>query len=469
MVPYLPKQISIRAILPYMIALVVISLTYSSYAMRFSYMLLGFFFVCLFFGLTRYLTKGWGRVSEKAFVHSIFILAIGLRLAWVVFSYFSYIQMTGVPFEFAAADSIGYHDEAVWLAGAPWKEISEYYFGPNADGISDVGYPLYLTVLYKAFGTGVILPRIIKALLSAWTCILVYRLAARTFNESTGRMAGLMCALMPNLIIYCGLHLKETEMIFLEIAFLERLDFAIRDRRFSLWNVLLPTLIAGSLFFFRTILGAAAIFTFISAILLSSAPTMKRGWKRTALAGWGVLCLVLFSGGTAVTELEALWEQRDENVSSKRLEQTSRGNQWAQYATGVVMAPLAFVLPFSTMIDVDEQYGQQEIHGGNYIRNFMGFFALLAIFEAIRRRQWKSFVIIGAFVFSYLGVVSLSGFSNSERFLLPGLPCLIMMWAYGVSTLREQSFRWINFWCVLIIFMEFGWAYFKLGSRGLLQ
>ena len=150
------------------------------------------------------------------------------------------------------------------------------------------------------------------------------------------------------------------------------------------------------------------------------------------------------------------------------MEQTSRGSQWAQYATGAVMAPMAFVLPYSTMVDVNQQYNQQIKHGGNYVRNFMGFFALLAIYEAVRRKKWKDFILIGAFAISYLGVVSLSGFSNSERFLLPGLPCLVMMWAYGISVLRERTFKLLTPWCCIVFLMEFGWAYFKLGNRGLL-
>ena len=168
-----------------------------------------------------------------------------------------------------------------------------------------------------------------------------------------------------------------------------------------------------------------------------------------------------------MTEVESLWEGRGENLENKRMEQTIRGNKWAKYATGTVMAPMIVVLPFATMVDVDEQYGQQAKSGGNYIRNFMGFFALLAVYEAFRRKKWKDFVPIGAFVVAYLGIVALSGFSNSERFLLPGLPCLIMMWAYGISTLRAKTFKLLTWWCVLVFFMEVGWAYFKLGSRGL--
>ena len=131
------------------------------------------------------------------------------------------------------------------------------------------------------------------------------------------------------------------------------------------------------------------------------------------------------------------------------------------------MAPMGFVLPFSTMVDVDQQYAQQTKHGGNYIRNFMGFFALLALYEAFRRKKWRDFSLIGSFVIAYLGVISLSGFSNSERFLLPGLPPLILLWTYGITTLRRQTFKFFNPWCVVVVLMEVAWAYFKLGSRGL--
>ena len=162
-----------------------------------------------------------------------------------------------------------------------------------------------------------------------------------------------------------------------------------------------------------------------------------------------------------------MWEGREENVVNKRAQQAILGNQWAQYATGTVMAPMIVVLPFATMVDVDEQYGQQAKSGGNFIRNFMGFFALLAIYEAIRRKKWRDFVLFGAFVVAYLGIVAFSGFSNSERFLLPGLPCLIVMWAYGVSSLRKATYKLLFPWCILVVAMEIGWAFFKIGSRGL--
>lgn len=468
MIPYFPKQITNKAITVYMVALIVISLVFYSYAIPLVYIFLGITFVTGFFLLVNRFTQDWRSVKANAFEGRLFTLAILLRLVWVVVSYFYYIYATRSPFGFENADAPGYHETAVWFTQIGLADTLKYLFGPEAQqSLGDAGYPLFLFVIYEVFGPNVFVARIIKALISAFTSILIYRIGTRTFGKDVGSMAGVMCALMPNFIVYCGYHLKETEMLFLEVAFLERLDYLMRSQKINFWTILFPTLLGGSLFLFRTVLGAAAVFSAATTVLISSFPRLKRGGRRFALIAWGILCLLVAGGGTIATELEGYWEERDENASSKRLEQTLRGNQWAKYATGTVMAPMAFVLPFSTMVNVDQQYGQQEKHGGNFIRNFMGFFVLLGIYEAFRRKKWRDYTMIGAFVISYLGVVALSGFSNSERFLLPGLPCLIMMWAYGISVLRRQTYKLLTPWCFVVFAMEFGWAFFKLGSRSL--
>lgn len=466
MVPFFPKQISMRAIIVYIIALTSISLFYFNYSMRLGYIVLGCAWVIGFFSLVTLSGRRWRTLRNDQFTEVIFLVSLLMRIAWVLFSYYYYIRATGIPFEFDTADAQGYHYTAEWMAGQKWSATLADLFG-DFGYISDSGYLLYLTAVYKVFGSNIIIARLLKAVLSSLTCILIYKLASRTFGEGVGRMAGLMSVFMPNLIIYCGYHLKETEMIFLEIAFLERADSAFRNKKLDVWAIVVATFCALSLFTFRTVLGAVALLAFATGALLSNISGMKKKGKRTAVIGWSVACALVLSGGTIATEVEGYWEQRDQNIEQKRTMQELRGNRWAKYATGTVMAPMAFVLPFATMIDVDGQYNQQEKSGGNYVRNFMGIFALLAIYEAIRRKRWREFAMIGAFVIGYLAVIASSGYSNSERFLLPALPCLIMMWAYGVSTLREKTYKLLASWCVVVFAMEFAWAFFKLGSRGL--
>ncbi len=295
--------------------------------------------------------------------------------------------------------------------------------------------------------------------------MLLYKLAVRNTNEQVGRMAGIFAMLMPNLIIYCGLHLKETEMLFLMVAFLERADYVLRERRITGWKVIGPLLLAGSLFLFRTILGALAFFSVTTALLFSPNRTIRLARKFVVMV-WVIFAVAVLAGGTIQTEIEGYWEKRSENQTIKREVQTQAGNQWAKYATGTVMAPMAFVIPFSTMVDTDQQ-NQLVLHAGNYVRNYMGIFVLIFLFTVLFvKKNWRDFSLIGSFVIGYLGVVSMSGFANSERFLLPGLPCLIIMWAYGISELNAKNYKFVNYWSVVVVLMEVGWAYFKIGSRG---
>lgn len=430
-----------------------------------AFMIIGIVWVLLFFLLSTQFSKKWLGFEEKKYVRKLFLTALVLRLIWVVFSYFFYTIKTGIPFEFGSSDALAYHDAAVWYREIGWSATIDFLF---AQSYSDAGYPIYLTALYSIIGPNIFVTRIVKAFLSAWTCVLIYKLAKRNLGEEAGRMAGIFCALSPNLVIYCGMHLKETEMIFLAIASLERADSLLRQRKINIWNIVLTVLLIVSLFFFRTVLGASVVFAFFTALVFSSTSVMTK-WNRTILVLWAVIAIAVMAGGTIANEVEGYWNSRGTNQSLKRQQQVNKGVKWAKYATGTVMAPMMFVMPFPTMVDVDEQYNQQLVNSGNYVRNFMGIFVIMAVFNALFiKRNWRDFSLIGSFVVAYLGIICSSGFANSERFLLPGLPILLMMAAYGITIVDAKTYKYVRMWYILLPIMVVGWAIFKLGSRGIL-
>ena len=201
MVPFFPRQISTRAILVYVASLLIVQVMYFNYAMPALYIFIGIISVLGFFIFTNQWTHVWKLKNEKYFLRYLFLIAVSIRLIWVVWSYFYYMKMTGTPFEFGSADSEGYHESALWLSTSPFSEWVEAFLGPGSVGVADAGYPLYLRVLYRIFGPSILIPRLIKAFISSYMCILIYRLAKNTFGESTARMAAIMCALMPNFII----------------------------------------------------------------------------------------------------------------------------------------------------------------------------------------------------------------------------------------------------------------------------
>lgn len=466
MIPYFPKQIATKGIVLYLGVLAAVSILFINYAMSVEYFVMGIVWVVGFFLLSTYCSRKWLEIPQRKLLLYLFFIALGLRGVWVFFSFIYYTLKTGIPFEFSAGDALWYYEESVGNINTSLADIWNYLFVDSAT-VSDSGYVFYLSLLSKVFGENVLFPRLVNATLSATTVILIYLLAKRNIGEEGGRLAAIFACFMPNLIFYCGLHLKETTMIFLIVAYLERADYLLRSKNYNVLTIVLPLLLALTLFTFRTVLGAAAIFAFVTALVFTNTSVIGNK-KRFMLIGWGVLVALTLTGGTIMNEIDGNLEDRETNVMNKREMQTARGNQWAKYATGTVMAPMMFVLPFPTMVDVDQQYTQQMLHGGNYVRNFLGGFVLIAIFSALFiTKNWRNLSLIGSFVFAYLGVVSISGFSNSERFLLPGLPILLIMAAYGVTLLDEKNYKFIKIWYWVVPVMAFAWAFFKLGSRGL--
>ncbi len=437
------------------------------YAMGIEYILMGVMWVVSFFLLSSSSSVKWKNIPEKQFKSRLFLTAVGLRWAWTVFAYFFFEAKTGQPFEFSAADSLWYYEESLGYRNASIAATWDYLF-LRSETVSDSGYVFYLSLLCKIVSDNIILPRLVNSVFNAWACVLIYQLTKRIVGEEAGRLAGIFSCFMPNLIYYCGLHLKEAFMIFLLVAFLERADHLLRSQKYNVWTILVPILLLVSLFTFRTVLGAAAAFAFVTGLVFTRTTVVGRK-KRLMIIAWGVLAVATLAGGVIMNEVQGVWEDRETNQEAKRADQTLKGNQWAKYATGTVMAPMMFVLPFPTMVDVDEQYNQQILSGGNYVRNVFGGFVLLALYSAIfLKKNWRDLSLIGSFVIAYLGIVSASGFANSERFLLPGLPVLLMLSAYGVTLMNAQNYRFIKNWFVIVPVIIIGWAVFKLGSRGLL-
>ena len=246
---FVPRSITNAAMLTYVLALLACNMLYLRYALAWYWWLFGLAEVCGFFYFANHCTKQWARISPMTFAKRLFGTALGIRIVYVLFSYWFYIAMTGAPFEFDAAD-VGFYNElgrygADLLREGNWNLFPAFTAYSGAD-YSDLGYPFYLSFVYFLTDDSILITRLLKAVWSAWTALLIYKLAARNFGESTGRIAGILCMLMPNLIYYCGLHLKETEMVFLAVLFAERADYILRRGKLTFGPTAALMLIGGA-------------------------------------------------------------------------------------------------------------------------------------------------------------------------------------------------------------------------------
>lgn len=468
MLNYLPKYFTSKAISLYLGVLVLCNVIFFSRFLPIMWWAFGIIEVLAFFHYSNQLTRKWANISPKSFAKKLFQTALVIRIVWVIFSYFFYTFVTGKPFEFESADAFGYHGEAIWVVSMIKGGNLQPYYDYIKGGYSDMGYPFYLGWQYWITGSSIVIARLLKALYGAYMCVLVYRLATRNFGEAVGRMAAIFCMLMPNLILYTGLHLKESEMVFLTVWFMERADYLMRSKHYNFTNIAAPLLLAGSLFFFRTVLGATALFALFTTLIFSSTKVLGMG-KRTILIVWGVVAASYFVGGRISTEVETVWNAKENNQSNSMAFRSDRdnGNKFSKYVGASVFAPLIFVIPFPTIIETPKQENQKIINGGNFIKNITAFFTLFALFLIIKNKQWREHLLLGSFTIGYLIVIAMSAFAQSERFHLPALPFSLIFAAYGLSMITNKEKKYFTWWIMFIFVAIVGWSWFKLAGRGL--
>jgi len=425
--------------------------------------------VIAFFYFSNLLTKKWSVFSTKRFLNDLFLTSLLIRLGWVLFSYVFYMSMNGDPFEFFAADSKMYHESGVWIHNLiVTNQGLQPFLNSLKGGYSDAGYAIYLGFQYILTSDSILIERLLKAFYGAFTCILIYKFSVRNFGEEVARMAAIFCMLMPTLIYYCGVHLKEVEMLLLTVWFMERADAMLRNKKFNFVEIAPPLILAGLLFFFRTVLGVTALFALFTALMFSSSKIV--GWgKRSIIIVWVLATVGYFVGGQLASEVEGVWKDKETNQTSSMEYRSIQegGNKYAKYASTAIFAPIIFVMPFPTMVSTEGQPTSQMWNGGYFVKNFMAFFILLAFVWVWKNKKWRDYTLIGSFIIGYLGIIAMSSFAQAERFHQPALPFLLIVSAFGISKLTNKDKKYFKWYMAFLFIALLGWNYFKLAGRGL--
>jgi 4-amino-4-deoxy-L-arabinose transferase-like glycosyltransferase len=133
---------------------------------------------------------------------ALFALATGLAMAFLVFRVQGLVDSNTDPYYF----------------GEMGKSVAD---GNGFEGFGNLIkrraplYPLVIGAVYWVFGEHARLIFVVHVLMFVGTCVLVFDLGRRLFNQRTGLIAGIACAFHPMLLRYIpSLHL-ETQLTFL--------------------------------------------------------------------------------------------------------------------------------------------------------------------------------------------------------------------------------------------------------------
>ena len=271
--------------------------------------------------------------------------------------------------------------------------------------------------------------------------------------------------LMPSMWYYCGATLKETEMTFMVVLFVERVDLALRAQKISVKELILPLVIVLVMFTFRTALAGVLVAALVAALIFSSGKQLQV-WKKILYSSIFAIWMFLTVGTEIVQETQQLWEGRTENQALGYAERSQRGNSFAQYASASIFAPLIFTIPFSSMVHIPNQENQMMLNGAYFAKNIMSGFTIFALCLLLFRKEWRQHVLPIAVMCGYLVVLVFSNFAHSGRFHFPVMGLELMFAAYGVTQLTNRHKRWYVMWLVGICIANVVWAWIKLAGRG---
>ena len=472
MLTYFPKYLSNKCIAWYLITLLAVSIIFYDYSLPFYLISFGIISVIVFFYFSNDLSVSWSRCSPKVFEKKILYSAFIIRAIYVIFIYNLNYALYDTFYESSPGDICWYVPTAEYLA----QHIRDGSFNMNIlntelPNISDAGYVLYLTFVYVFtldFGT-VIIPLLLKSFMGAYTCVFIYRIATRHFGDSVGKLAAIFCVLQFNMIWWCGSMMKETEMVFFTMLFVEKADQLMYYKQFRYMD-LLPLAILGLwVFTFRSALGLCLFASLLMTILLSPNKTIKHSKKIVIIMSLSVI-LLLFAGSLFHDTIMETYETVTSSHQEVNMEWRSRrenGNAFAKYAGATVFAPLIFTIPFPSMVYTFQ--GQEmimQVNGGNYIKNVLSFFVIYAMFWLLFTKEWRKHILPIAVLCSYLVALVLSEFAQSGRFHMPILPLEMMFAAFGLSVIKKKHLNWFNYALVFEFVICIAWAWFKLAGRG---
>lgn len=467
------------AIATYAIALGVVNVVNSGYAIEWYFGVFGIIWVVGFFTLSVNFSKSWSERhirSSKAFGKKLFVTGLLIRMVYAIFIYYFYINMNGKPYEFAAADSDGYIQTAQWFVDEwnrdnLWSTIAMY----AQTAFSDIGYPLTLILPVRMFegDPSVLVIRLMQAFFGAHTALLIYRITSRTIDETTARIAGIFCMLHPVLICYVGLTLKEVMMTWLLVLFIDFADKMLRNRKYSFGTVA-PVVATGlGLFTFRTVIGMIAFMAIGFSLVMLDSRIVSTG-KKIALGIVLAGVLMLSVSENIMHEMQKIsfneaQSQQESSIEYRYGEKKSggRGNSFAKYASTAVFAPLIFTIPFPTIVSTEGQEDMRLIHGGNWMRNVMSGFVILAMFMLLLTGDWRKYTLPLAMLLGYLLMLAFTQFAHSLRFHVPVMPFEMMFAAYALTNMRKKHKTWYLIWCIFMIVTCIGWNWLKLRGRGL--
>jgi hypothetical protein len=444
---------------------------FPAYIMPLPILLGGLTVIFFFFKGFQVYSRKWEKCSEfktKLFVHSLLYRLIALCVMYTLTMLY---DPASLPFELSASDAWNYHQSGIIVADAlnNGKNVFEALsnFWKNE---ADYGFSIFIGFIYTIFGKSVIAIKIFNAIVGSLTVLRIYQITQFAYAEKQARIAGILTMLMPSLLWFGGIFLKETLLIFLIANIGYYTTKVIQTNTLRIPNIIAILGLFGTIFYFRTVLVPLLLGCVLLQIVFFK--TKNKNYRLFA----GFITIVLLMGSLFVTyELsmdkhieEAIEASQDQFGTELDKASKDRGINYSAALVAPLLVAGAIITPFPSLLDFEErQLGIYAHFQNEIVRNIMYFFVFIGLFNFIKQRK-RGAIFAASFALFYIMILAISGISFQDRFQVLALPFLIVFMSDGVVTkYPKREKHWIIY-LAFIFFAILSWNIFKLSNRGLI-
>lgn len=468
---YWPQRYTQFALLFTMLIIAFFNLLFLKYAMPVFLLVSGILIIAFFFLYLNRYTKKWHDIAEKPFYTKLFWHSFAYRLVFVGYMYLlTWIHNPqALPLHFNARDPWKYWAAARAIQGHLFSsqvfEILATYYRSTAD----FGFPLYLGFMHSLVNS-VIWVIFLNCVWGSLTVVLLSKISHIMFSYDHAKLTGILAMLMPPLMWFGAMYLKETVMIFLVVCVFYFSLKSYEAGKWSLQNLFIVVGASFSLFYFRTVLAVLVIFS-VGFYIGLNLPSRRKSFFSIVFA------LVFFVSiyqvaikSQQLAEAQAQYDRIDsagENILSDKVGMVKNISVKQAAVLPFILAG-AVVTPFPSFLDTDERQFSVLAHFPNeLIRNLIYYFAFLGFFFCVKNSLAKSSLVL-FFSAGYIFILAITSTSFLDRFQLPVLPFIIILISVGYI---NSSPMWRNRWRYYLILMfcaQVAWNVFKLSIRGIL-
>jgi hypothetical protein len=172
------------------------------------------------------------RPDERSFLLTLFLVAFGLRVVAATASHFGLLYLGKGGFmllDDRAYDKLGWTLARVWMGIFPGIRDSDQYLMVN--------YTYLVASVYYFLGHSLLAAKMLNVAFGAITGVAIYAVGAEIFDRRTARLAALLTAFFPSLIVWSVINLKDILVTLLTITAV--FGFLRYARRHQWWALLL--------------------------------------------------------------------------------------------------------------------------------------------------------------------------------------------------------------------------------------